>query len=681
MYKVKFIINNSVVEELDTDIEHYSYLPIIEPDNLSGSFSVSIKNLINQSSNTYPKTLVFKVNISPSIQISSGKKFNMNVSLSNSTLGTFSSDKFAVITDDYVGIIFSEDQEVIKNFRLIESLQNKFILIPYTIKPQEEIVLRFDINYLDFDISENFSRNKFIPLSDFLYSASKKFITTIENYLGRDLTKFYRSYAKGDIFFIVSPTSLQSLTWNTKDLALFHLVANGTFKNANGSFNNFLLNFEHNIISNLIISSVSSGPIPFFSTEIIETNNSLMTSSNLQTKPTKDYLIDLFYLLIYEFLKPYTVNANYIPSNTLNNVDYLSSLLKALLDIGFKQDQIKDFIDQSSGSFFGENLTKYDKNAYLTILYLISLMFVEYVRKLEERNILQTIPNSFLNLETFLFLNVDLFLESSGGVNSSNKLHESYELDYILTLLIALLVYSYEGKHIFKDINKLIRFFTSIFSYFTNLTKLISEHISNIDPNTETFTNQNINVTALLNQIFLIGFWNSISTHNLLKINISNIFNTPFNFLSFDYLANRANILIDLSDLSSIYKGKVLSNSTNTDFFILPDSSIESKLEQNKVRLNIDLNYFNVLLDNNTNIILSPKLTTRVGYLNYLNLYLKFLASKVNNIYYFTRSASNEDLAIVNMNTYAYINYIMLLMLNNKETQNIISIKFSLSTI
>lgn len=681
MYKIQLLLNDRVIEDFDTNKEYYDFLPPIDLDNSTIKFSIKIKNLINSTSSMYPKILVFKSNLSPSVLISSGQKVSIKVSVNNGSVETFSSDKFATYTDDYVGIIFSEDENVILNFRLNEALQNKFILVPYTIKPQEEAKLDFIVDYLDLETGENFSRNKLINLTNLLYSVSKKLIRTIENGFGKNLEKFYRSYKLGNTFFIISPLSLKISKWTTKDLALFHLIANGIYKESNGAFNEFLLNYERNIISNLFISNTSNGPIPFFSTDILEQNDTLITSNELDLKPTTEYLNSLLYLLIYEFLKPYSINSNYIPTNTLPDINKIANLLNSIINVGFVEDEIKIYTDQLSGNFAGEKLNTYEKKKYSAILYLISLMFVEFAYNLVEKNILSEVPRSVYDLESTLVEHIDLYLDGTSYINSLNRLDLSYELDYILTLLAAIIIYDKEGKNIFKNTNKVFAYFAALLAYVTNITKFISEQFTPIDPNQESIVSSSADTTILLNQIFIIGFWNSISTHSIFNINLLDYFNIQMNDISFNYLTNRATITFTQNNMPIVFSNRIVHTRSGPGIILMPNISTSFIKKKNELNFVIDLNYFYISEHPDSSIKLTPKLTTRVSYLNYLNAYLKLLASKINNVYYFTDGASDEQTAILNMNTYAYLNYILLLFLNNKETQNTLNLKFSLYTV
>jgi hypothetical protein len=680
MFRLKLITENGVTEELDFDTEYYQYFVPLDEDTSNLNFTINIKNNLPINSPGYPKTLVFKVSMSPSIFPSDNKPVYINATVNNSSSVVFSSDNNAISGDSYIGVIFSDDIDLIINFSNSDELQNKFLLVPYSIKPQEEANINFSVYYQEVESSENFSRNKFYRIEKILYDSSKSFVSILESDYNFYLSKFYESYALGDVLFLINPGSLQNNNWDIKNLLLLQLVANGLEKEANGSLNSFVLNYEKNILSNCLISTVSSGTFPFFSTNIIFNTLNLQTNSVLGVINSKEYFKNLLYFVIYEITKPYLINLGYYATTAYNNVEKISNLLYSLLSNGFSNNVIKQNIDLANGVFYGANISEDEKNKYFVSFYLISKFFVQFVYKLQNKGYISTIPTSLTSLENWLDSHITYYVDATEKINNFNNLDDSYELDFILTLTISTIFYSLSGKDMFISINNITSITPLLYAYFSNLARYISEVFYNFNANTLSLVNSSTDINALFNKIFINGFWNSFATNTLFNINLSSLFNQfglTNQSMVIDYLKGKYIVQFTTSSAPTNINNKILLNGSNV-VAAFPYPYITANLSNNST-LEIDSRIFRAVQNQYGNIIIYPNLSTKTNYLNYIHTYMKLLSSKIENLYFFSTNSTTISLAIRNLNTNAYLTYILLILLNNKETQNNFNIKFSLS--
>ncbi len=709
IYKLKILTSAGIYEEVDVKPTIIPLFPIIDENRITGEFSLRIENeLPNDADSLFPKTLLLIININPSVFLNAVERFYIECTVQNSFDTKITSDKFSFEGQGYVGILFSSDPDVISNYSNNPIVFKKIILFPYSILPQSSIDINFKIYNTSLENISSIIRNKFFRYERLLYDVSKSYTGFLESYFGTNLSRFYTTYGRGNSFLLYRKEALVFRTFFPKDFFFAHLLANPVIVLENGTLDSLVLKYEKNVLSNYQILNTST--IGLINEEFKYSPSSGVISSSIENKSVSsiEYLKQIAYLVLAELTKPYLENSGYSPTNAKENLEKIIQTVLFLLNT-LKTLNLKERIENNYSSLTGSPLPATKQKTYFVLFYLLGIFLESFSKNLITKNYISSLPSNLSDLVTFLENNFITFLDWSAEIGKSSTLDEELlETDILFAFLLHVLLAHASGKNIFSD-NKPQIFLGAIYGYYINLSKFIHLVNAEIDPNTETVNVQNFNREKYFNKLTILALLSTVFLEEFMFFYLESRLNSfiPQNFsLQSYYRENMDEVTIELLSLSSSpnltltettnsaiifpgnnseilsFDGKTVAIASNPSLqnieIILSGNIFSTKIENNTLKIKFNKNEF--LYQSDFKII-KPIALPKDLHANLIHSYLKLLGVNINGNYYISgANSATEELAFVNILIYEYIKTIYSAYINNKVSQNVLNIKFILTT-
>jgi hypothetical protein len=376
-----FYSNQLIVDGKDVD----KILPhgdlILDEENPAKELVVKIKN----TSNEYLLFFYLKFIFTNSIQIKKisyqkfSRKFRVTLTTESGSY-SFSSDEDSYQDNFFVGVFYTENPDYINSLIGTDTFTKKFILIPRSVKPNEELEYNLRVELLDssnhffrkpnIDIyyqafSNTYYRafsNDYPPVGILISSTNYAPVLSIETVYGqseRAKNYFFSLYPLNGSRLINSSSSFDSYYWKIYDKFLNYIVT--TWGNFVGT--KFKVNFTYS--------------------ELLDTYVLDVSTIHEETTIWK-YLTDLVYLTLIEISKPLTFNSGFVPNYLRENSEKISSTYVYFLNLLSSNSDVYETI-RGDGSFSTSSraLTTREKGDLYALLFSWAKIYVSFLKKLE----------------------------------------------------------------------------------------------------------------------------------------------------------------------------------------------------------------------------------------------------------------------------------------------------------
>jgi hypothetical protein len=504
---------------------------ILNEENRVQEVLLKVKNPINDYLDFFYIKLIFTEFLP--IKKIYNKKFSKRFKVSLTTefgTYTFSSDEEAYHEDNFfVGILFTSNPEYIASMIEANFFSKKFILIPRSVSPNEELNFLLRVEFIDG--SKNFFRKTYPEMDIYYRSFSRGYYEILS-----------REYPLlGVLIQPTTPTPVLSLeflngeTWGAKEYFFSLYPLNGVrFNSTNYSFDSYYHRINDKFLNYIATKSSNLVGTKFrahFTYSNLDNTYVVDISTHHEETTIWQYVVDLIYLTLIEISKPLTINSGFIPTTLQLISEKVSStyvyLLNQLSDASLPTyEVIKDDGTFSSSSRVLLNREKYDLYVLLFSWAKIYSSFLKkmhslgYITETEEISNLDNITNDNDKISIFL---------------STYKNHTSFRFtdraeSNDLTIAALLPIYSYilnfEGRNIyFYPLEETFEFSASLFfevaKYLTVSHATTEMDVNNYSQFTTTSSFSNIYSEILKQKLLVYTLLDTAYSYQLQSLNTS----------------------------------------------------------------------------------------------------------------------------------------------------------------
>lgn len=461
---------------------------ILDEENPSKEIVIKVQNPIDD----YLPFFYLKLIATDSLRIKkiSDKRFSRKFRISLTTESgsySISSDEDAYQDDFFVGVFYTENAEYIGSILETDVFSKKFILIPRSIRPNEELeyIVRIDL----LDLSKHYFRKIYPNMDSYYQIFSRGYYQTLSNdYPETGILAQTTNYAP--VF------SLDLLTGNlerAKNYFFSLYPLNGVkLRLSSASFDSY-----YYVMDNKLMNYVVTKQGNFVGTKFkmnFTYSNSLelyvLDVSTLHEETTIwQYIVDLVYLTLIEISKPLTFNSGFVPTNLQDTSEKIASTYNYLLNALSGNSTIYEIV-RSNGmfSYSSRVLTQREKYDLYLLVFAWAKIYASFLRKLNSLGIINIPSGSqiyYLDFYTTDSAKISAFLNNIKNTSvftfSENKYLNELTLAAMLTVYAYILTFDSRNIY-FYPLEETFKFAASLF-FETSKNILISSSSTEIDVN------------------------------------------------------------------------------------------------------------------------------------------------------------------------------------------------------
>jgi hypothetical protein len=417
----------------------------LEAENPSKEVSIRVK--IPTTNTHFPFFFVkFVFTNSLPLKKFSRKSFSQAIKVLLTTeLGTYtiSSDEEAYHDDFFVGVLYTGNAEYINSLLQTELFQKKFILIPRSVTPGEELNYNIRIELLDY--FRNFFRQSSAD-SDYNY---KSFVSEYYNFLSSEYHPVSAFLQAENYYPLFSESFLRGETEGAKNyfFALYPITGI-KIREANGMFDSYSKETDNNLLT-YNITKQGNFVGTKFKLNFVYNDSSNTYSLEISTVNERvliwEYISELIYLTLLEISKPLTLSTSwFVPTNIQDASEKLASAYVYLLNLLSSESTLYEVIE-NTGEFSTSSraLSEREKHDLYVLLFSWAKIYSSFLRKLislellaptESVSFIDNIVNDTTNINRFLdnYKDASIFIFTDKNINFND-----------LTIAALLTIYAY----------------------------------------------------------------------------------------------------------------------------------------------------------------------------------------------------------------------------------------------
>ncbi len=492
---------------------------------------LKVKNPINDYLDFFYIKLIFSEFLP--IKKINNKKFSRKFKVSLTTefgTHTFSSDEEAYHEDNFlVGIIFTSNPAYISSIIETNLFSKKFILIPRSVSPNEELNFLLRVEFIDG--SKNFFRKIYPEMDVYYRSFSKGYYEILS-----------REYPLLGI--LVQPTTftpvlglefLNGETWRAKEYFFSLYPLSGVkFNSTNYSFDSYyhriddkFLNYVATNASNLVGTKFRLN----FTYSYLDNAYVIDVSTQHEETTIWQYVVDLAYLTLIEISKPLTINSGFIPTTLQSTSEKVASTYAYLLNHLSNTELPTYEVIKNDGTFLSSSRVLLDREKYdlYALLFSWAKIYSSFLKKIYSLGYI-TETEEILNLENLTNDNDKILLFLSTYKNHiSFRFTEKVELNE-LTIAALLSVYAYilnfESRNMyFYSLEETFKFSASLFfevaKYLTVSHATTEINVNNYSQFTTTPSFSNIHSEILKQKLLVYTLLDTAYSYQLQSLDTS----------------------------------------------------------------------------------------------------------------------------------------------------------------
>jgi len=478
---------------------------ILDEENPSKEIVVKIRNPIEE----YLPFFYLKFVFTDSLRIKkiSDKKFSRKFRISLATeSGSYriSSDEDAYQDDFIIGVLYTENSEYIGSALETDVFSKKFILIPRSVRPNEELEYVVRVDLLDY--SKHFFRRIYPDIDSYHQIFSRGYYQNISNdYPQAGILEQTTNYSP-----VLSLDLLIGNLEKAKNYFFSLYPLNGVkLRSVSASFDSYYYQMDNKLMNYVVTKQGNFVGTKF---RAVFTYSDFLSSyvldvSTLHEETTIwEYITDLIYLTLTEISKPLTFNSGFVPINLQDTSEKIASTYNYLLSVLSGNSTVYEVIrSNGSFSFSSRMLTQREKYDLYLLVFSWAKIYASFLKRLDSLGIINipstsSNPIHSLDLYTRSSVNISTFLNNIKDASIFTFSENKHLND--LTLAAMLPVYAYiltfDGRDIyFYPLEETFKFAASLFLRASK-NILVSSTSTEIDVNnysqttTTTFFSENV---------------------------------------------------------------------------------------------------------------------------------------------------------------------------------------------
>jgi len=504
---------------------------ILNEENRVQEVLLKVKNPINEYLDFFYIKLIFTefLPIKKIYNKRFSKRFKVSLTTEFGTY-TFSSDEEAFQEDNFfVGIFFTSNPEYISSMIGTSIFSKKFILIPRSVSPNEELNFLLRVELIEG--SKNFFRKIYPEMDVYYRSFSRGYYEILS-----------REYPPLGI--LVQPTTstpvlglefLNGETWRAKEYFFSLYPLNGVrFNSTNYSFDSYYHRVNDKFLNYIITESSNLVGTKFrlhFTYSNLDDTYVVDISTYHEETTIWQYVVDLIYLTLIEISKPLTINSGFIPTTLQSISEQMASTYVYLLNRLSDESSLTYEVIKNDGTFLSSSRVLLNREKYdlYVLLFSWSKIYSSFLKKMYSLGYI-TETEEILNLENLTNDNdkISLFLSTYKN-HTSFRFTEKVELND-LTIAALLPVYAYiltfEGRNIyFYPLEETFKFSASLFfevaKHLTASYAATEIDVNNYSQFTTTSSFLNVYSEVLKQKLLAYTLLDTAFSYQLQSLNVS----------------------------------------------------------------------------------------------------------------------------------------------------------------